>query len=381
VPIPKVTEVPAPVPAEVPPIEAEAPEAPPGASGRQEIWAYVAHWMGDSWRVHDLRAFHRLIFFDIEAGTDGRIKDRHGWPERWEEFRSRARAARVPLDPAITVIGTPAFSALFGNPEARTRLVTEIARLSRHSSGVHLDVEVFETMPSAREVQGFRQFVADLRKALDATPRKILTAFVPVAGDLYGPKEIAMLDTIVAQGYDVHWREAPNSGPVALLDGSLAGAWVQTSQKLAALGAAPRKILFSTPLYGYEWPTVSAEPRAKTRAPGAIITYAPTPSALLPDLRVSALARAAEHGLRREPGSGAPWYAFRDRDGWRQGWFDDPVSLAPRLRFVTNGDYRGVALFVLGYDGGALLDTVQAHFKAGSGRAADARRPEGRKGQ
>jgi len=133
-------------------------------------------------------------------------------------------------------------------------------------------------------------------------------------------------------------------------------------------GVSPRRIVFSTPLYGYEWPTVSGEAGAATRGSAAILTYAPVPATLLPDLRLDALSRAAQFGLRRDTGSGAPWYAFRDEQGWRQGWFDDPASLAPRLDFVRAANYRGVALFVLGYDGGALLEAIGAAFRGGSGR-------------
>jgi spore germination protein YaaH len=333
--------------------------------------------MGEAWRIHDLGTFQRLLFFDLEAGPDGRIKDRHGWPEQWEALRERARVARVPLDPVVSVIGRPAFATIFANAEARARLAAEIVEVARGSGGVHLDVEVFEPVAEP-ELDGFRVFLAELRRSLDAPQRRFLSAFVPISGNLYGARELALLDVVVAQGYDVHWQTAPSTGPVALLDGSLPGAWRATARALAEQGVSPRRIVFSTPLYGYEWPTVSAEPRAATRGAGAIITYAPLPSALLPDLRVSALARAAEHGLRRESSSGAAWYAFRDREGWRQGWFDDPVSLAPRLRFIRDQDYRGVALFVLGYDGGALLETIEAAFRAGSARSADARPPPAR---
>jgi spore germination protein YaaH len=143
-------------------------------------------------------------------------------------------------------------------------------------------------------------------------------------------------------------------------------------------GVPPARIVFSTPLYGYEWPTVSGEPRAATRGPGAIVTFAPLPSALLPDLRVSALARAVEHGLRREPETRTPWYAFKDGSGWRQGWFDDAASLAPRLDFVRAGGYRGVALFVLGYDGGLVLETMQSRFREAGAPAAASSPPAAR---
>jgi len=108
------------------------------------------------------------------------------------------------------------------------------------------------------------------------------------------------------------------------------------------------------------------------------MTYAPLPSSLLPDLRVSALARAAHHGLRREGASAAPWYAYRGNDGWHQGWFDDAVSPAPRLDFVRAGNYRGVAVFVLGYDNGELLGSIRSAFRERSAPAGGGNPPGAR---
>ena len=327
-----------------------------------EIWAYSAYWMRDAWRMYDLGAFRRILFFDLIAGADGAIADRHGWPEQWEDLRRRAGEARVPVDPVVSVIGKSAFSAIFARAEARTRLAAEIVAVARDSNGVHLDIEVFEAVRH-EELVAFRAFLRELRAALDAPPRKTLTAFVATASGLYGAEELRHLDAVVVQGYDVHWREGPSAGPVAALDAPSPAAWRPAAETLVRQGVPPARIVFSTPLYGYEWPTVSGEARAATRGAGDIVTFAPLPHSLLPDLRVSALARAAEHGLRREPGTRTPWYAFNDANGWRQGWFDDAASLAPRLDFVRAGGYRGVALFVLGYDGGLLLEAMQSRFR------------------
>jgi spore germination protein YaaH len=339
----------------------------PESDARQEIWAYNAYWMGDAWRAYDLGAFKRLLFFDLAVARDGSV-DSRGWPDQWATLRTRARDSRVPIDPVFSILSLEVFSGVFGSDAARARLLSEILTLSRDADGVHLDVEVME---DAREqdVAAYRKFLGELRRALDAPRKRLLTAFVPGRNILYEAPELAMLDAIVAQGYDVHWQASPVAGAPTALEGESPAAWRNVAAMLAKLGASPRKILFSTPFYGYEWPTVSAEPGAATRAPATIITYAPVSSKILPDLRVSALARSAQHGLRRDATTNAPWYAFRDRQGWRQGWFDDPVSLAPRLEFVQRGDYRGVALFVLGYDGGAMLDVIQRRFTAGSAPA------------
>jgi spore germination protein YaaH len=356
-----------------------APEAPiemasqrlPQATG-PEIWAYSAYWMRDAWRLYDLGAFRRLLFFDLIVGRDGRIQDRHGWPEEWDALRGKARAVGVSVDPVVSVLDKEVFSAIFSNADSRARLLAEVVAVARASGGVHLDVEIDEVVAPG-EVESYHRFIAELRAALDAPPRRVITAFILGRNALYGAAELEMMDAVIVQGYDVHWRGAPKAGPPSALEGESPAAWRSAAASLSRLGVEPGKVVISTALYGYEWPTVSGEPRAATRAAADIITYAPLPSSLLPDIRINALSRAAEHGLRREAATLAPWYAFRDRDGWRQGWFDDATSLAPRLDFVANGAYRGIALFVLGYDGGALLESIQARFREGSAPARGAR--------
>ena len=334
------------------------------ASRGPEIWAYNAYWMGDAWRATDLGALQRLLFFDLPVGKDGSL-DTRGWPDQWASLRTRAREARVPIDPVVSLLTVEVFSSVFANPAARSRLLSDTLAAARLSGGVHLDVEVMEGVRAA-DIEAYRAFVADLRRALDQPRKRVLTAFVPAQNILYGPGELALLDAVVAQGYDLHWQTSPTAGPPAALEGPSPAAWRAAASNLAALGVPPRKLLFSTPFYGYEWPTVSDERGAATRGQATIITYAPVSSRILPDLRVNALDRSRQHGLKRDAASNAPWYVFRDKEGWRQGWFDDVTSLAPRLDFVQRGDYRGVALFVLGYDGGALLEVMRAKFRAGN---------------
>jgi spore germination protein YaaH len=340
-----------------------------------QVWAYHAHWMADRWRDYDLRDFHRILFFDLVAGKDGGIAAANGWPAGWGDLRRAGAEAGVPVDPVVSVLGTEAFRAIFSNPARAARLAAEVSSLARDAGGVHLDVEIFDPVDE-RMVEAYRSFLANVRRELDRPPRKVLTAFVPGASPLYGERELALLDAVVAQGYDAHWQDAKTTGPVALLEGDSPVAWKTAATSLVARGVPPRRIVFSTPLYGYEWPAVSPAPGAATTGKGAIVTYAPIPSKLLPDLRIDALSRVAKYGLKRDAPSGAPWYAYYENGKWRQGWFDDAVSLGPRLDFVRSENYLGVALWILGYDGGAILDAIRARLSAKNPPAADAsRRP------
>jgi hypothetical protein len=98
---------------------------------------------------------------------------------------------------------------------------------------------------------------------------------------------------------------SPNAGPGALLDGESQATWRTAAALLGEAQGAADKILFSTPFYGYEWPTVSEEPRAATRGEAAIITYAPGSATLLPDIRTK------RSGACASTGCGATWRRVR----------------------------------------------------------------------
>ena len=74
--------------------------------------------------------------------------------------------------------------------------------------------------------------------------------------------------------------------------------------------------------------------------------------------------QAALHGLRREPESGTPYYAFQDDTGWRQGWFEDAASLRAKYAFVRERGLGGVALFPLAYGDAAIWESLRDAFRS-----------------
>ena len=102
----------------------------------------------------------------------------------------------------------------------------------------------------------------------------------------------------------------------------------------------------------------------------AVLNFSPD---LLPEMAGSALLRALEHGWQRDAATQTPWYQFRARDGFWQGWFDDPVSLRRRLDYLARGRFGGVAFFVLGYDGGVLVRVAREAFKRSGDRPRNGR--------
>ena len=233
--------------------------------------------------------------------------------------------------PTLSMHGMEGFAALFGSPERSARLVEEALDLLQSTpglGGLHLDFEVFE--PVEQNVRdGYTAFVARLRRRMsELDPSYVLSAFVLAFDDddVYAERALAeSVDYLVVQGYDYHSAGEPNTGPVAPLTGWGRLNWENVVERFLGFGVPARKIVMSVPLYGYEWPTETDEPGATTRGQAVEIVLAP-PAGIVPELtRAPAVAEA--QGVRRDPISGSPYYAYSDQSGWHQGWFEDSESL------------------------------------------------------
>lgn len=305
----------------------------------------------------------QLFFFEIEAGATGEILDARGWPEGWTSLRERARAADVQVIPTLTMHEPGSFEAVFGDPGATGRLVEATMGLFAADPsvrGVHLDIEMFEPVSSeARD--GYTAFAAALSRRMKAAdPGLGLSIFLPAFDDADAYNERALseiADYVVVQGYDFHHRGGTSAGPVGAVRGWGRLNWGAVADRYQALGVAPNRILMAAPLYGYQWPTESDAPGAASRNSGVAIPLAAPPEILPGAPR--AREQAARHGLKRDPESGSPWFAFQDSTGgWEQGWFDDEHSLADKVRFVRDRGLGGIAFFPLTYGDRTLWETL-----------------------
>jgi spore germination protein YaaH len=322
------------------------------------VAGYHAYWTGDAWRSYPFDTLDELFFFETEVGADGEILERRGWPAEWSEMRDRALAAGVQVVPTVSMHDPEAFQLLFSDADRIDRLVeSTIGLLVADSAlaGVHLDFEVFQPVaPAVRE--GFTAYVAALADQLDRRfPGKSLSLFTLAfdADDVYNERALGQLaDYLVVQGYDYYSAGSATAGPVGATVGWGALNWGNVVARFDEFGVPRRKLVMGVPLYGYEWPVVSEEPGAETRGEGRTVPYVAAPNVLPNDPR--AADRARDHGLRRDPESGVPWYAFKTDEGWVQGWFDDEESLRAKYRFVIDHGLGGIAFFPLGY-GTAIL--------------------------
>jgi spore germination protein len=332
---------------------------PAYANGK--VLAYQAWWLPESWRSAPLDKLDRLIFFELKVDAKGSISDKHGWPENWTAMQAELKRLSIPLDLTLTLLDSKDFQAVFSSDQAVAQLLEQATNLAADKavSGLHIDFEVYTAMPEV-VLAKFRRFMLDLSKRLRSEiPARHLSVFLPVGGavQIYDAASLAAVNQIVAQGYDAHWKSGATAGPVAPLDGRTAVTWKKALSQTLGLGVAKDKIFLSYPLYGYEWRGENKAPRAKAIGVGTDTTFAPIDAKFLPNIQISAKDRAKRFGSFNDDVSGSSYYQFSKNGYWSTGWFEGEWALTKKIAFMKREQFAGLAFFVLGYDGGVLLDS------------------------
>ncbi len=326
-----------------------------------KAWAYFAWWLPQSWRSAPLAQIDRLLFFELKVSPQGLINERNGWPEKWGELREALSKSATPLDLVLTVLNEQDFQSVFSSQAATHQLLEQAAGLASDPSvaGLHLDFEVFSAAPIAVQAR-FRQFVVDLSKTLHAQkPAKKLSVFLPIGGEIqmYDGRSIAVVDHVVAQGYDAHWSSGPKAGPVAPLDGESSVTWKKAVAQALALGVKRDQLILSYPLFGYEWPTQDKDPRSLTRGLGITTTLAPVDARILPAIQINVQDRIKLFGATHDALSGSSYYQFQKNGRWTTGWYEGQWALGKKMAYLHEQRLGGMAFFLMGYDEGKVMES------------------------
>lgn len=267
----------------------------------------------------------------------------------------------MPLDVGVTLFEPTALAGVFGSTRNTRRLADGLVDLARGAgvSGIHLDVEIYEPVDPALTAK-YRQFVADLAQRIrQLKPQRLFSVFLPPQAEpgLYDATSLRSVDHAVLQGYDAHWPGAARSGPMSPIGGSDPGNWKAMLAMSDQLGLPRDRVLFSFPLFAYEWPVRPCQPRGTTLAKGSSVSFAPLPEAWGGAFKADVQTRVASYGATQEPLSGSSYYLSPAEGGkCTVGWFEDWWSLSRKADWITDQKLAGLAFFAMGYDGGELVD-------------------------
>jgi spore germination protein YaaH len=308
-----------------------------------------------------LEQFDRLLFFELKINSNGEISERNGWPEKWGDLILATEQAHTPLDLTLTLLDEITLKSLFSSSRAIERLTEEIVALADQSpvAGIHLDVEVYSPIET-QTLNRYKHFVRNLSNRIhQLSPSKNLSVFFPIGAPslLYDVATLEQIDHVVLQGYDTHWTGSKTAGPLAPLVGNESLTWSKAVALGMSLGIKKDKMLMSFPLYGYEWQVKNRNLRAETVGDGVITSFAPIATGVVPSIQFNIQDRVKQYGASHDPLSGSSHYQFRGPKGqFFQGWFEDWWTLERKSDFLVKEELGGIAFFILGYDGGYLVD-------------------------
>ena len=330
--------------------------------GASQLWGYAAWWLPEGWATVPLEHLHRLVFFQIEVEADGRLDKRHGWPQAWSSLITQAQAKAVPLDLGLSLLDLATFNQLFGSEAATQTLLQQATELLEHPAvnGLHIDVEVHVNegaTPAA--IARFRRWLTELAQRMQQGARQQqLSVFLP-AGDyalIYDAPTMAVVNRVVLQGYDVHYKGGPNAGPLSPLRGNYYTNWEKLVAMSDSLQVPRHKVIMSFPLYGYEWEVPDCTRFGAHRGESRYTALRPVDPEKLPDFKVDVQTRVAAHGSRMDLDSGSMSYVVKqEQGGCTVGWYEGEDSLVLKSAWARLQGLLGLAFFALGYDQGLTV--------------------------
>lgn len=339
------------------------------SQARPFVFGYAVWWVPQAETIRAMPHVDRIKFIEVRIDAEGRLPERHGWPQQWQALRDAAATHGVPIDVALTQFSLADFNALFGDPNRIQRLTQEALKLADDPAvaGIHLDVEMVGTV-NAKAALRYKAFVLDMAQKLKAKqPARLLGVFFNYGAErqIYDAATLAVADHVILQGYDAHWLNSEVAGPLAPLGGPDAVTWTGMLATARSLGLPPQRLLMGFPTYGHEWKVQPCSPRGLRKAPGETTSFASVSYPQAPQLRHSVVERVLAHGLQYDPETGSAHYRIDAPDGsCVVGWFEDWWTLHRKLDWMEQEKLAGLSFFPLGYDGADLVAQAARRFRA-----------------
>jgi chitinase len=353
---------------------------------RKEVLGFLPYWMLDATTLSQVRydLLSTIAYFGIAAGSNGTLTQTGSTWSGWTSSAltgviNAAHARGVRVVPTITFMAWDGnygpMGTLLNNATNRARLVGQIATLvkSRGADGVNVD---FEPVPTSLR-SSFTTFVRELKAGMVRVGARSYVTVDTMAGaatwatgyDVTALTATGAADALMVMAYDFSWSGSSRAGGVAAYDSQYI---FDATDALAdyLLAAPASKLIWGVPYYGRTWPTQNSSlnsitcrkvspdpcPTSKIDAPGSSYAYFYT----------GHKPQAAQYGRRWDALGRVPWYTWYDsvNTTWRQGYYDDPVSLRVKYDLVDNSRLAGVGIWSLGMDTGTadLWNLIKARF-------------------
>ncbi|MEA2652609.1 MAG: hypothetical protein QOI85_2330 [Chloroflexota bacterium] len=361
-----------------------------------EVLGFLPYWKLDTTTRAALRMdlLSTIAYFSIGVQSNGYLArgpvatPTVGWTgwtsSAMTEVINAAHARGIRVVPTITMMAWSgnytAMSTLLNSTTYRARLVADVVKVvgDRRADGVNID---FEPVPSSLRSQ-FTALVREIKAGLVGARIGSYVTVDTMAGaaawssgyDVVALTASGAANALMVMAYDFHYAGSSRAGGVAPMDSATIYAAADAMRDhLAHVPAA--KLIWGVPYYGRAWNTTSIAVNSPVRSPADSVAFSyygtdgGTP--------FGAKVLAASHGRRWDATGQVPWLLYRAGDGgYRQAYYDDPISLRAKYDMVLRNGAAGIGIWSLGMDTGVgdLWNVIEDRFLKLQARFAGADR-------
>lgn len=338
---------------------------------QREVLGFLPYWKLDSTTRAALRydLMSTIAYFSIGVQPNGYLQrgtaanPTAGWTN-WNssamsQVISSAHSRGVRVVPTITMMAWDYdfsdMSTLLNSATYRSRLVADVVTVVRNrgADGVNVD---FEPVPTSLRSQ-FTTFVRELKAGLVRAGVGSYVTVDTMAGaatwstgyDVAALSASGAADALMVMAYDFHYAGSARAGGVAPVESShIFAAGDALRDHLARVPAS--KLIWGVPYYGRAWNTTGSGLNSTVRSPAQSTAFSyywtddgtPAGGKIL----------AQRHGRKWDATGQVPWFVWTSGGGYRQGYYDDPVSLKVKYDMVLRNGLAGIGIWSLGMDTG-----------------------------
>lgn len=340
---------------------------------KHEVIGFLPYWLIDKADKDYTKYITTLTYFGLTLNGNGTIQkltspieEEPGWYSlrtgRFDQFRDQAKKNNVELSLLVFSADEETIANLISHPASHAaNLVNEVSPIMKEHGflDLNLDIESFAPYASESARENFAAFVKEV--TIRIKEQNLGTVTIDVSPtDLVKTRLVDLtrikpwIDNVVLMTYDYHYLGSYVTGAVAPIGGAGIDAEfdVETGIQKAVEILPKEKIFLGLPLYGYEWETVSQQPRsAVLPASGLVISHRRAEELLKTCATCSALI---------EENSRESYVVYEDEvtGTFHQIFFPDQRFLQEKIKLANLYEIAGVALWAIGYEGNNILEPL-----------------------
>lgn len=344
---------------------------------RHEVTGFLPYWLLDSADKDYENFITTLTYFGLSISKEGSVQEftKPGESEpglyaltsgKLDSFITYAKNNHIKLSLLMFCGNDDDIENLINSPKIHSEtLIKEVSSTMRQYGFTDLNLDIESTIEASRDAQiKFAEFVKDVKNQLDEKKLGSLTLDISptdlIKQRLINPSMIqAYTDKIVIMGYDFHYIGSQVTGPVAPVNGAGYDAEFddETGLKLALKNIPDNKLILGIPLYGYEWETITDNPRSAVMPDSGLVISNRNAEALI--------SSCATCSAKFDPEAKENYVIYKDRmtGTYHQVYYPDEKATEKKIELALKYHISGMALWALGYEGDSILNPLEKYIQ------------------